>query len=85
MKKRSKTEIQKNTKKVKFDNNVVFIDVECWKQFNYEQTADENFDAYFMDYKNEDKETPNKDKKNNTDNKKNKEKRNNVSCTCNII
>jgi hypothetical protein len=70
------------TRKVKFDNNVIFIDVECWKKYNQEQTADENFEAYFMDFDKEDKENINK---NNTNGKKLKDKRDNVSCTCNVI
>ena len=72
------------TRKVKFDNNVIFIDVECWKKYNQEQTADENFEAYFMDFDKEDKENINKNK-NNTNGKKLKDKRDNVSCTCIVI
>ena len=56
------------------------------KAYNYEQTADENFDAFFMDFDKEDKDNSNNGNKNNTNgNKKLKDKKDNVSCTCNII
>ena len=51
------------TKKVKFNNKVEVIDVECWKIYNAEQTADENFDAFFTDFEKEDKEKINKEEK----------------------
>ena len=31
-------------KRVKFTEKIIFIDVECWKKYNAEQTADENYD-----------------------------------------
>ena len=73
-------ESNQKTRKVKFNSNVEIIDVECWKAYNYEQTADENFDAFFYeenDYKNK-KDINNSDEKR----KKNKDE---ISCTCNII
>ena len=65
-----------NSRKVKFNDDVHVINVECWKKYNLEQTADENFEALFNEEK-DDKDTNNK-------NKKNKDKQN-ISCTCNII
>ena len=65
-----------NSKKVKFNNNIEFINIECWKKYNLEQTADENLEALFIDYE---------DKENKDDKKINKKGRNNISCTCNII
>ncbi len=82
---RSKNEISENTRKVKFNNNIIFIDVECWKKYNYEQTADENFDAIFNSFDKEEKDNVNNNKNNKNSNKKQKDKRDNVSCTCNII
>ena len=67
-----------NSKKVKFNNNIEFINVESWKSYNLEQTADENLEALFIEYDDNNKE--NKD-----DKKINKKGRNNISCTCNII
>ena len=67
-------------KKVKFNNNIDVIDVECWKAYNFEQTADENFDAFFF----EDNDDKNKKDNNNQDDKK-KKNREEISCTCKII
>ena len=73
-----------NSRKVKFNDKIEFIEVECWKSYNLEQTADENFDAFFMDGEKEDKE--NKDNKNKEDkNKKRNKDKGNISCTCIII
>ena len=80
-----------NSKKVKINDKVDIIDVESWKKYNLEQTADENFEEFLkMEYENENKEeTGDKNDKNNTNNKKTIKKvrgRNgNVSCTCIII
>ena len=80
-----------HSKKVKINDKVDIIDVESWKKYNLEQTADENFEEFLkMEYENEKKEeTGDKNDKNNTNNKKNIKKvrgRNgNVSCTCIII
>ncbi len=84
--KKSRKEVIERTRKVKFIDEAVIIDVECWKRYNLEQTADENFDAFFMDFDKEDKDNSNKGNRNNTNgNKKLKDRKDNVSCTCNII
>ena len=80
-----------NSKKVKINDKVDIIDVESWKKYNLEQTADENFEELLkMEYENEKKEeTGDKNDKNNANNKKNikrvKGRNGNVSCTCIII
>ena len=74
-----------NTKKVKFNENVDFINVECWKMYNIEQTADENFEAFFIDNEKDDKENLNKEEEKNNNKKKNKGKDETISCTCIII
>ena len=71
-----------NTKKVKFNENVDFINVECWKMYNIEQTADENFEAFFIDNEKDDKENLNKEEEKNNNKKKNKGKDDTISCTC---
>ena len=71
-------------KKVKFSGKIVFIDVECWKKYNAEQTADENYDGINEEDNNE--EENKKEKKD--DKSKNNQRRNkkdNVFCTCNVI
>ena len=76
------------SKKVKINDKVDIIDVECWKKYNLEQTADENFEEFLkMEYENENKEeNGNKNDKNNKKNIKRVKGRNgNVSCTCIII
>ena len=73
------------TKKVKFNSKVEVIDVECWKIYNAEQTADENFDAFFTDLEKEDKEKINKEEKKNNNNNKRNTKKDTISCTCAII
>ena len=42
-----KKEKNNNIKKVKFNEYIDFINVECWKMYNIEQTAEENFEAFF--------------------------------------
>ena len=96
---KNKKNQNKNNKKVKFIDKVDIIKVECWKQYNLEQTADEV--EYVEDYLDE-SEGDNKDKKSttntNTDNKnikknkrenkdnnKGKGKKKNYTCVCNII
>ena len=83
-----------NSKKVKINDKVDIIDVESWKKYNLEQTADENFEELLkMEYENEKKEETgdknDKNDKNNANNKKNikrvKGRNGNVSCTCIII
>ena len=66
-------------KKVKFTEKIIFVDVECWKKYNAEQTADENYDEINEEEINELK-NKNNDKNNNKRNKKD-----NVFCTCNVI
>ena len=70
-------------RRVKFKNKVDIVDVECWKMYNADQTADENYDALFTDFEKDDKEKANKDDKNN--NKKRNSKKDTVSCSCIII
>ena len=74
-----------NTKKVKFNENVDFINVECWKMYNIEQTADENFEAFFIDNEKDDKENLNKEEEKNNNKKKNKGKDDTISCIFIII
>ena len=81
-----------NLKKVKINSNVEIIDVESWKKYNLEQTADENFEELLkIEYENEEegKENGNKNNINNKSNKNNvkrfKGRQGNVSCTCIII
>ena len=38
-----------NKKRVKFKKNITVIDVECWKEYNLEQVAEENFDNIVED------------------------------------
>ena len=70
-------------KRFRFIDKITFIDVECWKKYNMEQTADENF------YDNNEDEEEDVEVKNETNdktnNKKKKNKKDNVVCTCNII
>ena len=71
----------KKTKRVKFVDKAIIIDVDCWKEYNYEQTAGENFEEYMEELqKNE-----NKNDKNTPNNQRNQSKKENVTCTCNII
>ena len=79
-------------KKVKINSKVEIIDVESWKKYNLEQTADENFEEFLkMEYENEKKEKENKNNPNNDNNNNNnkvkriKGRNGNVSCTCIII
>ena len=69
-------------KRVKFTEQIIFIDVECWKKYNAEQTADENFDGINEEEENNELENK-KDDNNNNNNKRNK--KDNVFCTCNIV
>ena len=80
-----------DSKKVKINDKVHIIDVECWKKYNLEQTADENYEEFVkMELENKkNEENGNKNDKNNKNNKNNakrvKGKNGNVSCTCIII
>ena len=67
-------------KRVKFTEQIIFIDVECWKKYNAEQTADENFDGINEEEENNEIENKKDDNNNNKRNKKD-----NVFCTCNIV
>ena len=71
------------TKKVKFNKEIIIIDVECWKKYNLEQTADENFDDYLDEIQNDDK-NDSQNKKEKKNNQKNKSK-DTITCTCIII
>ena len=73
----------KNSKKVKISDKVPIIDVECWKKYNLEQTADENIEDYLEELeRNEEQETK---KSKNSKNKRTKSKTDNVFCTCNLL
>ena len=73
----------KNSKKVKISDKVEIIDVECWKKYNLEQTADENIEDYLEELeRNEEQETK---KSKNSKNKRTKSKTDNVFCTCILI
>ena len=63
-----------NIKKVKFNKDITIIDVENWKDYNKEQTSQENSD--------EDDDVNKKKKKKNN---KNSNKKDNISCACIII
>ncbi len=69
-----------NYKKVKFNNNIEYIEIECWKIYNLEHTADENYESLFIDFEKEDKQ-----KTNSEDKKDKKRKKDEISCTCQII
>ena len=63
--KKNKKHHSKNNKKVKFKEKVDIVKVECWKQYNLEQTADEN--EYFDEYMDDIENGNSNDKKNNND------------------
>ena len=70
-------------KRVKFNDDVIIIDIECWKEYNLEQTADENSDDFTEDITNVE-EVKEVKKKKKDKNKRNNNK-NDISCTCLII
>ena len=73
-----KSNVEKsNTKKVKFNNDISIINVECWKQYNIILTAEENTECLDKDKTKEGKKEKNK--------KKNNAKKEHISCTCFII
>ena len=77
-----------NSKKVKINKKIEIIDVECWKQYNLEHTADENLEEFLiMEYKNNKKKEDeyNKNNKNENNIKRLKSKEGTISCTCIII
>ena len=93
-KKKEKKHIRKNSmgqitnsKKVKINKKIEIIDVECWKQYNIEQTAEENLEEFLiLEYEKKKKEEEEK-KNNNNENKikRLRGKEENISCTCIII
>ena len=74
-------------KKVKFNDDIIIIDIECWKDYILEQTTDENNEVFNVETNNnEDTNIKKKEKKNKNKGKKNNNnKENNISCTCLII
>ena len=74
-------------KKVKINDDITIIDIECWKEYNLEQTADENIEDFNVESNsNEETNIKKKEKKNKNKGKKNNNnKENNISCTCLII
>ena len=80
-----------NKKRVKFKKNITVIDVECWKEYNLEQVAEENFDNIVEDIDDDENKKDKKGKKkkkkkkNNEENNNNNNKKENISCTCLII
>ena len=73
-------------KKVKINDDITIIDIECWKEYNLEQTADENNEEFNVETNNnEDTNIKKKEKKNKNKGKRNNNKENNISCTCLII
>lgn len=71
----------KKEKKVKFFEKVIYIDVECWKKYNEELTAEENFDDIEKEDENNDNVIMEKNDKNNKKNRK----KDNIACTCILI
>ena len=74
---------KKNSKKVKIIDNIEIIDVECWKKYNLEQTADDNIEDYLEEI--ERNEDLNNKKPKNSNNKRTKSKTENVTCSCVLI
>ena len=73
-------------KKVKINDDITIIDIECWKEYNLEQNADENNEEFNVETNNnEDTNIKKKEKKNKSKGKRNNNKENNISCTCLII
>ena len=81
----SKTKSMKNSKIVKIIDTPIIIDVECWKQYNYDQTADENLEDYLEDLEKKEKDNDTELTDNNKNKQRNKAKTENVTCTCNLI
>ena len=80
-----KQSIPNNNKKkrVKINEDVTIIDVECWKEYNLEQTADENSEDFTEDTTNVDEVKEIKIKKKDKNRRINN--KNDISCTCLII
>ena len=80
-----KQSIPNNNKKkrVKINEDVTIIDVECWKEYNLEQTADENSEDFTEDTTNDEEVKEIKIKKKDKNRRINN--KNDISCTCLII
>ena len=80
-----KQSIPNNNKKkrVKINEDVTIIDVECWKEYNLEQTADENSEDFTEDTTNVEEIKEIKKKKKDKNRRINN--KNDISCTCLII
>ena len=80
-----KQSIPNNNKKkrVKINEDVTIIDVECWKEYNLEQTADENSEDFTEDTTNVEEVKEIKIKKKDKNRRINN--KNDISCTCFII
>ena len=62
-------------KKVKINDDITIIDIECWKEYNLEQTADENNEEFNVETNNnEDTNIKKKEKKNKSKGKRNNNK-----------
>ena len=66
----------KNGKRVTFAREIDVVNVECWKKYNYEQTADEDYEGYI-------EELAKNQKKNSKGRFRNKTEK--ATCTCAII
>ena len=80
-----KQSIPNNNKKkrVKINEDITIIDVECWKEYNLEQTADENSEDFTEDTTNVEEVKEIKIKKKDKNRRINN--KNDISCTCLII
>ena len=81
----NKYKSMKNSKIVKIIDTPIIIDVECWKQYNYYQTADENLEDYLEDLEKKEKDNDTELTDNNKNKQRNKAKTENVTCTCILI
>ena len=80
----NKYKSMKDAKIVKINDTPIIVDIESWKQYNYEQTVDVNLEEYLEEINNNKKENENEN--DNVKNiKSNKVKTENVTCTCIII
>ena len=75
-------------KKVKFNDDIIIVDIDCWKEYNLGQSADENPEDFTRDINNGNNNEDTKEKKMEIKKKKKVKKNNkddNISCTCMII
>ena len=72
-----KIKSSKNGKHVTFAREIDVINVECWKKYNYEQTADEDYEGYIEELE--------KNKKTNSKGGRFRNKTEKATCTCAII